>query len=292
MDAYSIWLVEYAYCATQPVSSLMYSKHNQGVRTIPFTFLILKGNDRTVAIDTGYIDEGHGHELSVRFGMTAIRPVEKALADIGVRGEEVDTVILTHAHYDHLGGSTIFPNAHFYLQKKELLDWIEALARPKEYAFLTAALDPNDIRNAIDLADAGRLTLLDGATENILPGISCFPVFNSHTYGHQVVTIGKTGSGTGADDRWVFTGDACYSFENYGADGKGPYLPVGFGVGSITGMVDALVKIRELAGGDLKRLIITHDSEMWGLHPSAVKSDGMRVAEVQLAQGEKSRITI
>ncbi len=288
MDAYSIWLVEYGYCATQPVSSLMYSRHNQGIRTIPFTFLILKGNGRTVAVDTGYIDEGYAHELSVRFDMTAIRPIEKALADIGVRGEEMDTVILTHAHYDHLGGSKAFPNAHFYLQKKELLDWIEALARPKEYAFLTAALDPNDIRNAIDLADAGRLTLLDGAAENILPGVSCTPVFNSHTYGHQVVSIAKAG-GNG-DERWVFTGDACYSFENYGADGKGPYLPVGFGVGSITGMVDALVTIRDLAGGDLNRLIITHDSDMWKVHPSAVKSDGMHIAEVQLAAGEKSRL--
>jgi glyoxylase-like metal-dependent hydrolase (beta-lactamase superfamily II) len=288
-EGYSIWLVEYGYCATQPVSSLMYSRHNEGVRTIPFTFLILKGHGRTIAIDTGYIDEGHAHELHVRFGMTAIRPIEKALADIGVRGEEVDTVILTHAHYDHLGGSTVFPNAHFYLQKKELLDWMETLARPKEYAFLTAALDPNDIRNVVDLADAGRLTLLDGAAENLLPGISCVPVFNSHTYGHQVVTIDKAGAGAGG--RWVFTGDACYSFENYGADGKGPYLPVGFGVGSITGMVEALSTIRSLADGDLRRLIITHDNDMWTLHPSVVKSDGMRIAEVQLAAGEQSRLT-
>ena len=291
MNAYSIWLVEYGCCATQPVSSLMYSRHNEGIRTIPFTFLILRGNDgRTIAVDTGYIDEGHAHELSIRFGMTAIRPIEKALADIGIRGEEVDTVILTHAHYDHLGGSKAFPNAHFYLQKKELFDWMETLARPKEYAFLTAALDPNDIRNVVDLADAGRLTLLDGAAENLLPGISCIPVFNSHTYGHQVVTIDKDGGSAG--ERWVFTGDACYSFENYGAEGKGPYLPVGFGVGSITGMVEALVKIRELAGGDLKRLIITHDSDMWEAHSSAVKSDGMHVAEVQLAAGERSRISV
>ncbi len=289
MDAYSIWLVEYGYCATQPVSSLMYSLHNQGVRTIPFTFLIVKGNGRVIAVDTGYLDEGYGHELSVRFGMTAIRPIRNALADIGVRGEEVDTVILTHAHYDHLGGSAVFPNAHFYLQKKELLDWMEVLARPKEYAFLTAALDPNDIRNAIDLANAGRLTLLDGPAENILPGISCVPVFDSHTYGHQVVTIAKAGGESG--ERWVFTGDACYSYENYGGvDGRGPYLPVGFGVGSITGMVDALATIRELAGGDLRRLIITHDGDMWGAHPSAATSDGMHIAEVQLAAGEKSRL--
>ena len=63
MDPYSIWLLEYGYCAKQPVSSLIYSKHNQGFRKIPFTFLVLKGNGRMIAVDTGYYDKGYSHEL-------------------------------------------------------------------------------------------------------------------------------------------------------------------------------------------------------------------------------------
>ena len=288
MDAYSIWLVEYGRCDTQPVSSLVYSRHNQGLTSIPFTFLLFKGNGHIAAVDTGYYDEGYAHELSVRFDMTSIRPIEQALADAGIRGGEVDTVLLTHAHYDHLGGVKAFPNAHFYLQKKELFDWLDVLARPAEYAFLRAAIDPNDIRNVVDLAAKGRLTLVEGPVENVLPGVSLAPAFDSHTYGHQVVIIRKGGD---SQENWVFTGDACYSFDNFGgAGGSGPYLPVGFGVGSITAMVEALARIRDLADGKLENLIITHDSDMWRNFPSEANADGFHIAEIQLAPGEPSRL--
>jgi glyoxylase-like metal-dependent hydrolase (beta-lactamase superfamily II) len=289
MEDYSIWLLEYGYCDTQAVSSLIYSKHNQGIRRIPFTFLVLKGNGHTIAVDTGYYDEGYGHELSVRFGVNGMRPIEKALDDIGIQGEEFDTVILSHAHYDHMGGIKAFPKAHFYIQKKEILDWIEVTALPKPYEFLYIAIDPNDMKNALELIAQGRLTLVDGRMENILPGISLIPSFDSHTYGHQLVTIQKKPGDP--SDRWVFTGDVCYSFENFGAPGSGgPYLPVGFGVGSITGMVQALVSIQELSGHRLDRLIIPHDNEMWRLFPSKITSDTMHIAEIQLSEKDVSRV--
>ncbi|HEY9594412.1 MAG TPA: MBL fold metallo-hydrolase, partial [Spirochaetia bacterium] len=109
MSDYSMWLVEYGYCTTQAVSSLVFGRHNAGIRTIPFSFLVLKGKDHLVAVDTGYYDEGYAHELTVRFGVDRVKPIETALQEIGIRGEDVDTVIITHAHYDHMGGIKAFP---------------------------------------------------------------------------------------------------------------------------------------------------------------------------------------
>ena len=260
MSSYSMWLVEYAFCTTQAVSSLVSGRHNEGQRTVPFSFLVLKGNGHTVAVDTGHFDEGYAHELTVRLGVDRVKAVPLALREIGVAGEEVDTVILTHAHYDHMGGIKAFPNAHFYMQQKELLDWIKVLALPAQFDFLSAAIDPGDIKNVIDLITRKRLTLIEGPAEHLLPGISLFPVFDSHTYGLQLVTIDDTDS-QGRPSPWVFTSDASYSFENFGPEGTFDlYSPVGYGVGSVTEMVNSLETIRRLSHNRLDRLIIHHSS--------------------------------
>jgi glyoxylase-like metal-dependent hydrolase (beta-lactamase superfamily II) len=288
MGNYSMWLVEYAFCTTQPVSSLVYGRHNAGIRTIPFSFMILKGNGHVAAVDTGYYDEGYAHELTVRFGVDKVKRIDAALAEIGIRGEDVDTVIITHAHYDHAGGIKAFPKARFYMQEKELLDWVKVLALPRQYDSLSAAIDPNDIKNLIDLMVQKRLTLLEGPVENLLPGISLVPLYDSHTYGLQLVKVENTDA-DGRPETWVFTSDACYSFENFG-EGGASYSPVGFGVGSLTEMVRALDTIRALASGRLDRLVIPHDAAMWGKFPTAQKSEGMHVAEISLAAGEASRL--
>jgi glyoxylase-like metal-dependent hydrolase (beta-lactamase superfamily II) len=286
VEAYSLWLVEYGACDTQPVSSVIYGKHNAGIMTLPFSYLVVKNGKRLIAVDTGYYDDAYGHELSVQFGVNRMRDIDKTLTDFGFKGEDFDTVILSHAHYDHMGGLRAFPNAHVYLQKKEWLDWLEVMALPKPFSGLTAALDPNDIKYAVNLAAKGKLTLVDGEVRNILPGISLYPVFDSHTYGSQLIAIEKTGGGS-----WIYTGDACYTLENFGEpNSAGPYSPVGFGVGSITGMVKALVRIQELAEGKTERLIICHDPSMWTVFPSKTSAAGFRIAEIQLAPGDSSRL--
>ncbi len=288
MSDYSIWLLEYGYCTTQPIASLVFGKFNAGITKIPFTFMIIKGEGRTIAIDTGYYDEGYGHELTVKFGVDKMVPIEKSLDAIGIKGEDVDTVILTHAHYDHAGGIKAFPNAKFYMQETEFVEWMKVLAKPHEYSFLTSAIDPNDIHNMIDLMSENRMEFVNGEIRDFLPGVDLIPIYNSHTYGMQVVTIHVGGD---QPDKYVFTSDACYSYDNFGErDNNGIYRPVGFGVGSLTEMVRALDVVMQEANRDKKKMIITHEPAMWDIYPSKVFDSDLHVAEVHLAKGEKSRV--
>ena len=84
---------------------------------------------------------------------------------------QVTDVIVTHAHYDHMGSLASFPSAHFYLQEKELETWKWALGKGKPFANLTAACNPDDVAMAEALVSERRMTLLNGPVRDVVPGI-------------------------------------------------------------------------------------------------------------------------
>ena len=66
-----------------------------------------------------------------------------------------------HAHFDHMGSIAEFPKARIIIQKSELLRWYEAIALPPQFGYLTAIIDPDNLRTAFDASiehrvDTGR----------------------------------------------------------------------------------------------------------------------------------------
>jgi glyoxylase-like metal-dependent hydrolase (beta-lactamase superfamily II) len=148
---------------------------------------LIRIGDRRMLVDTGV-----GHEAAPAFAWVGIPGrMQEELATAGVRPTEVDTVVLTHVHDDHIGGTVTpqgapaFPNARYVLQRADRDQQLRWAAEDEEdRAIWETLLAP--------LVAGGRLELVDGET-SLNDGITLVPA-PGHTPGHQMVEL--RGGGT------------------------------------------------------------------------------------------------
>src|SRR5450756_2295635 len=134
------------------------------------------------------------------------------------------------------------------------------------------AINPDDLVYAKKLVDEGRMTLLDGDVDYLLPGISLRTVYDSHTFASQMVVIENSeGPGQG---KWVNVGDLAYVRDNLtGIDKSGIFNPIGLAVGAQYNMLKAYDQMLEITGGKLERVIIGHETDNWNLYSTWQTTD-------------------
>jgi glyoxylase-like metal-dependent hydrolase (beta-lactamase superfamily II) len=128
---------------------------------------------------------GLDHSTSV----TGLLP--ENLRAVGIGPSEVDTVIITHAHPDHVGGTLdetgglVFPNAHYFISEVEWDFWTSDAATTKAPAVMA-----NTARQNLEPLKE-RLTFIEDSSE-IVPGVRAIATLG-HTPGHIALSIASEG---------------------------------------------------------------------------------------------------
>lgn len=290
MSNFSIWVLEYSYVKNYHKSGVLYDAHNEGFVKLPYCYVLIQGEGHNILVDVGYNNKEYGKVLGDRFGVENWHSPKEVLAEVGVSPEEIDTVLVTHAHFDHFGNVEDFPNATFYMQEEEISKWMWAMALPKQFTWLTGALDPGDIVRGAQLAADKRLVLVDGDRENVLPGIDLFVAKDSHTFGSQFIRV-RSSVSENDEDSWILAGDLAYVFENIeGRNNDGVYVPVGLASGSQTNLLLATDRMMDLVGHDSRRIIPIHEQRLVDRFPSRVSDNGLHIVEIVLADGATSKV--
>ncbi len=294
MAQYSIHVLEYSYVPNYHKSGVLYGAHNQGYVKLPYCYVLIKGEGHTALVDVGYDNTAYGKHLGDKFGVENWHPPKTVLGELGVRPEDVDTVFITHAHFDHFGAVEAFPNAKFYIQKRELQDWVWAMSLPDRMRWMMVAVDPGDILRGVQLARDKRLVVVDGTMEDVLPGIDLHVAYDSHTFGSMWVTVRNDGRRP-SEDTWILAGDLVYQFDNLEGDGAvvdvdHMYVPVGLALGSQMNLVLATEEMMKQTGYEARRIIPIHEERLRDAFPSRIAENGLRISEICLADGATSAV--
>ena len=198
---YDVFAVRFAH-VPYALASLVAGAERGPQVDIAFTVWPLRDttSNRIVLVDAGFYRDKFIQSWKPQ---DFVRPSEALANGLGIARDKVTDIIITHSHWDHADGADLFPKATIWIQKEEYEHYVgaggEVLAR--------GGVDAVDAEMFAGLKAAGRLKLIDGDNQEILPGIRVY-TGGKHTFASQYVGVATAGGTV------VIASDNAYLYNN------------------------------------------------------------------------------
>tara|TARA_B100000795_G_scaffold269348_1_gene258477 strand:+ start:939 stop:1772 length:834 start_codon:yes stop_codon:yes gene_type:complete len=148
--------------------------------------LLIEDGDRLILIDTG-IGDKQSERFFSHFHLNGDNTMNSSLKEIGFHPNDITDIVLTHLHFDHVGGSVkkngkdyqlTFPNAKYWTNKQH---WEWAMnPNPREGASFLK-------ENILPIQESGHLNFIESGNE--LGAAISFLMVNGHTESQMIPHI-------------------------------------------------------------------------------------------------------
>src|SRR5205809_4919298 len=97
-DIWEVFAVRYAEHQRKAAENYIGGDPHDVLQPLDYFVWAIVGEAQTIIVDTGF-DEAVG----TRRQRQIVRPLREGLSAIGIDPEKIETVIVSHLHYDHCG---------------------------------------------------------------------------------------------------------------------------------------------------------------------------------------------